>query len=561
MKTYTKEINVLYLFLGGYVFFTLLSSVKAINISECFADALKVLLFCIYIIVASRIISHSEKNRTAVIKSIVITSFIVALLGTIEYWGIFTFIDCEIPPAATMGNKNLLSSFLFLSFGFVLFGVLKLPRLWKGMSLITYSIIVYVLIITQTRAVWVACLGSIFISLPVLIFLDRLRTFRFLFLNRKTLLILVLIGVCLIPLYKQFRPGSDTKPEIEDQLASIVDRTCKSNYQRLRLWEKTGKMIRENIFLGVGAGNWKIALPKYGLKDLVWGKDMITIEVRPYNDFLWVFAETGIFGLLCFIAIFILSGYSAISSIKNSQNKKNRLLSACLLFSLIGFAIISFFDFPKERIEHLVYFGTVIAFLNYLHPSQIKRISVSAHVIFVINFLSIIVCIVCLWAGLTRVNGELRMIKIFNARRQGRWLEVISEADAINKSLYSADHTSTPVYWYRGVANFSLNRIPGALADFKKAYKIHPYHIHVLNNIGSCYEIQGNHSQAEHFYLKALEISPVFDEALINLTAVYYNLKDYERAYTTIMRTNWGIKDPRRETYIKTIQERLMKKE
>lgn len=560
-KKYTKEIHLLYLFLGGYVLFTILSSVKAVNISESFADTLKVLLFYTYIIVASRIISHSEKNRLAVIKSIVVTSFIVALLGIIEYWGMFKFLDCKVTPASTMGNKNLLSSFLFLSFGFVLFGGVKFFRLWKVISIITFSAILYVFLITQTRAVWVACISSVFISLLISVFLDRLRTIRLLYYNKKTLLILALIGVCLIALHKQSRPKSDAKPEIEDKLASVVDRSCKSNFQRLRLWEKTGKMIQENIFLGVGTGNWKIALPKYGLNDLVWGKDMTTIEVRPYNDFLWVFAEIGIFGFLCFLSIFAAGGYCAIRSIKNVNNRKSRFLSACLLFSLIGFAIISFFDFPKERIEHLVYFGTVLTFLNFLYPLQIKRINVSARVLFMIYCLSILVCIICLWTGFARVNGELRMIKIFNARRQGRWLEVINQTDLINKSLYSIDHTSTPVYWYRGVANFSLNRIEDALGDFKKAHEVHPYHIHVLNNLGSCYEVRGNHSQAEYYYLKALEISPVFDETLINLTAVYYNTKEYKRAYATIMRTNWRLKDPRRESYIKILEEKLKKEE
>ena len=85
---------------------------------------------------------------------------------------------------------------------------------------------------------------------------------------------------------------------------------------------------------------------------------------------------------------------------------------------------------------------------------------------------------------------------------------------------------STPLPWYKGVANFSLGNIEGAFDDFKRAYEIHPNHIHVLNNLGTCYAVLGDYKRAAECYQKVLAISPGFDETLINLCAVYCHIGD-----------------------------------
>jgi tetratricopeptide (TPR) repeat protein len=148
------------------------------------------------------------------------------------------------------------------------------------------------------------------------------------------------------------------------------------------------------------------------------------------------------------------------------------------------------------------------------------------------------------------------MMEVFQAKQETNWEQVIIKTDMINNRVYSVDPTSTPVYWYRGVAHFSLNRVEEALKDFKLAQKAHPWHIHVLNNIGSCYMILNNLQLAEEHYLKALTISPSFKESKINLSIVHYNRGKYRQAYGNIKKfKNSG--DPRVSNLIKALQEKL----
>ena len=111
----------------------------------------------------------------------------------------------------------------------------------------------------------------------------------------------------------------------------------------------------------------------------------------------------------------------------------------------------------------------------------------------------------------------------------------------------------------RFVTNFLMNNISQAHEDFKKAHKAHPYHIHVLNNLATCYEMEGNHNEAIYYYKKALEIFPQFEDALINLGATYYNSGRYEEAYETLVRCNQNTQNPKLEEYLKSVKKKLDK--
>ena len=102
-----------------------------------------------------------------------------------------------------------------------------------------------------------------------------------------------------------------------------------------------------------------------------------------------------------------------------------------------------------------------------------------------------------------------------------------------------------------------MGNISQAFEDYEKACNAHPFHIHVLNNLATCYEVQGNHNEAIKYYNKALKIHPHFDEALINLGATYYNTGRYEEAYETLLRCDPNTEDPRLEEYLESCEKKL----
>ena len=122
-------------------------------------------------------------------------------------------------------------------------------------------------------------------------------------------------------------------------------------------------------------------------------------------------------------------------------------------------------------------------------------------------------------------------------------VKMIDEADKAQNTFYNIDPMSAPICWYAGVANFALNNLKEAKINFEKAYTIHPYHIHVINNLASCYEKLNDHKKAIELYNEALKISPDFEETILNLSGSYYNSGDFEKAYLTIRKCSENCTD------------------
>lgn len=89
-----------------------------------------------------------------------------------------------------------------------------------------------------------------------------------------------------------------------------------------------------------------------------------TIVTNPHNDFLLVFAETGIFGILCYLGLFATLLYKSLFLIKNAKSQSAKRMFFCLLSFVVGYLFIAFFDFPLDRIEHQILLLTVFGISN-----------------------------------------------------------------------------------------------------------------------------------------------------------------------------------------------------
>ena len=256
-----------------------------------------------------------------------------------------------------------------------------------------------------------------------------------------------------------------------------------------------------------------------------------SITFQP-NDFLWIITEQGIIGLAAYLLLLFIFYKYLFEVLNKSSDKKTNLFFILVFFGFTGYLIFSLLSFPKERIEHIIFFTAMMApVLIYKWklspPGKIKNNN--ALIIIPIIF---IVCGFAFYIGVIRTNSEINTMQAYNARANSNWPEVVEKADIALTNFYQIDPVSTPIYWYRGLANYNMNKIQDAFSDFKEAYKINPYHIHVLNNLGTCYALQQNNEEAIKLYKKSLQIAPNFTDASLNLCAVFYNTKNYTEAFT-----------------------------
>jgi tetratricopeptide (TPR) repeat protein len=186
---------------------------------------------------------------------------------------------------------------------------------------------------------------------------------------------------------------------------------------------------------------------------------------------------------------------------------------------------------------------------------RLKKIKVSKVVLPLLAALISFSMVTCVM----KIKGEATIKKAFEYKQRALWEPMIRETEKAENYFYRLDPYSMPVAWYTGVGYFTLDRMDKALESFRQAYQVHPFNMHVLNNLAGTYARKGDYTNAVHYYLEALKISPQFSESLVNLSAIYYNNKEYEKAYKLIMSIPDTCSHPNYRMFKKAIMESVSK--
>ena len=454
---------------------------------------------------------------------------------------------------ATFSHKNILSEVLFILLPFSLFLLFNSNKWFKVLGVLNSIGILFLLIILLTRAVWLSVILGFLLTSFFFILISGKEKLIIVLKSKKTY-IFIISSVFIIASSLFIYSKMDSFETIKKSTIKIFN-TYDSSQHRIELWKRSIDLAKENLIFGNGLGTWRIEVLKYGNRNLQ-SKDNITFYQRPHNDFLWILAEQGIIGLFLFVSQFLFIFYYLYQLIKKSTSFKESIFFYLLFYLLIGYLIFSFFSFPKERIEHSLFlgiiFGFIIAKYHLLKDTKpIKFLNIKyQRIIFGFIFLILIFHVNVAYS---RFKSEFHLRKAFEARQISNWNSVIIEINNSESAFYQIDPFSTPLKWYSGEAYFKSGDVENAFKDYKKSSEINPYHIHVLNNLATCYEIKGDHFKAIENYNKAIQISPSFDDALLNLTAVYYNLGYLDSALREIMKVDTISKNEKYLPFIKTI--------
>jgi tetratricopeptide (TPR) repeat protein len=219
---------------------------------------------------------------------------------------------------------------------------------------------------------------------------------------------------------------------------------------------------------------------------------------------------------------------------------------------LLGYVVIASVDFPLERFEHqILFFLTLsVTLAKYVHPTRVFPSSHSVIFTRVVLVFLFIISSISLVVGYYRYNGEYFVKRVYSAHRLNNWRSIIKDVELSENAFFKVDPMSIPLSWYKGVALFSLGKLEDAKVSFERAYNISPNNIHVLNNLAGLLEKTGDHQGAISYYQRALNISPSFDEARLNLSAVYFNMKDYTQSFKTISLCSKDCSDPKYNKFL-----------
>jgi len=421
--------------------------------------------------------------------------------------------------SATMGHKNLLSSIQFLMLPILIYILTIGKRVLKILSGLAILLILITIFQTQTRAV----LFAVGIFSTSLFLLNKTK------LHKKHFIGFLVGAVLLLGSGYTIMKYTKRYDAFVAEINSTLDFTSSARY---KLYNSSLQLIADHPVFGVGPGNWKIDAWEYGLYIDSYASAGKSFVQRPHNDFLWVFSEGGFIAGLSFILIFLILLRDSYYLHKN-RKEEDGIFYSLLFSSFLGFGFISFVDFPLERFSHNIIFFTLASFVI---AGRIKEVKTKMPTWF--KFLFITVSCFCIYVASIRYQGEIHAANAIHFKGKGNWNYVIRAIDkAYHPVYYEMENSSTPLLWYRGVAYFNQQKYSLALKDFEWAYKVNPYHVHVLNNLATAWQMKGDSKKAKKFYRDVFKVNPTFKESRVNLAAILYNEKKYMEALDVILKS------------------------
>ena len=436
-----------------------------------------------------------------------------------------------------MAHKNQYSFSLFLVSPFLLSSIVYFENGWEKAGIVSTIMIIIMVTLLQTRAVWIAT-GSSFCLAGLVLLLSNRKNGFFKF-QRKWLIrtgivfaIIIAFTITISILFPAYSPAT----KLTSRISTIFDPEFTSNHWRVEMWDATFRMVKDNPIMGVGGGNWKISIYPY------YGRYLPSVFRHwrtPHNDYLSVLSEKGILGLAAFILTLCFLLYYAIKSAFIAKSKKAALTRTFFLFGITGYMIISFFSFPNERMNHLIFFSILSAVILANHhqakPTNKKTDSLPKTIF--IPFI-IILFIISIY-GYQCVKSEFYIAKVQSVKDKGEFglMETYAKKGYFRYAPIEP-RFSFPIVMYQGIAEYEKKNYKAALKYFQQSYRQHPTSISVMNNLGSVFGQLGLADSSRYYQNKTLEIFPHYEIGLINLSKTFIVEKEYKEAYKAILSCN-----------------------
>ncbi|MEM9823151.1 MAG: O-antigen ligase family protein, partial [Bacteroidota bacterium] len=444
------------------------------------------------------------------------------------------------------GHKNLAASYLFLLFGFAVYFALAGKKQSWYYWLIGVKLILMLLL--RSRAVYVAVAAFTATSFLFYAF-SQVQLKQLVF--RRVLPFALVVGLFGALFVGNTGAGKDYVKYLDPTtyLRSV------SGGERLFVWYKTMNLVQEKPILGYGTGNWKLQFPSKNIEGGFRLMEKDLVFTRVHNDFLEVLAETGILGLLFYLSIFVLAIVGLFKSMWQEGKTLNRA-NVILLATVVGYMLIAFFDFPKERPEHQVLLALLIAasatkgaaFFQsqklYFQPSKARlKLIIAAFTCFWLLNLPI-----CYYRSVADLSSEKIMVGM-----------VIKDAQLMRDNAQKAHSDWSnlnvmviPYKWYEGLSYYFEEKYQQAVRPFEEAFRLNPYNFNVLNNYASTLVQLKRYPEAIPLYLGAIEINPKFEEGMFNLAFSYYQLKQYQEALRWVNKVQVNLE--KKAIFLKQIQ-------
>jgi len=352
---------------------TLLSFIKAINIYESILHFSKIFTVFTAAYMVSIILRRDERYLR--LGAVVLSVWLVIDCFTLFYHITSSLIEGKGPAIfqikSVYSNKNILAAAIFVKIPFALWLLAFEKGKLRIFGMFTLFVAFMATLFMSTRAFYV---GSLVMMVSYILFVG-IRYYRRNSIKRFitvtfTVIAAMAIGIGLYSATLKYLYPKNYQDLYTVGLFERFKTIAQGESLRAASWDRSFKLITENPVLGVGPGNWKIAVLKY--ENPV--KPDYVYQYKTHNDFIEIASETGILSSILFIMIFVFAGLNFLKAFfkKDATEESYRLLFLPA-FGLLAYGFDAFFNFPADRPEigslFAMYVGAAVAFSTIRQPA------------------------------------------------------------------------------------------------------------------------------------------------------------------------------------------------
>jgi len=171
--------------------------------------------------------------------------------------------------------------------------------------------------------------------------------FIFILFMEKRLITFFSIGIFALPFVL---PAS-----VIERLASITNLADSSTSYRISIWQATIRMIKVYWYAGVGQGidAYNAVYPYYAFNAVS--------APHSHSLYLQVMIETGIFGMLVFLAVLVCFSKALVPFFYRTKKLSEKIFAAAMMSSVVGFLVQGVFDYVFYNYKVFLMFFIVLA--------------------------------------------------------------------------------------------------------------------------------------------------------------------------------------------------------
>jgi len=532
---------------GCFLLATWLSLAAAVNVSAGLTDAFRTLGSFLVLCLCLLVLPLDRRWRQRLLETAVVATLVAVAVGGWEIWPLLgdglpsrraveqAFLD------GMMSNVNLFAGYLVLLLPWCLFAAAELAGGWRPVAAAAAAGAVGLLGVVQSRGAWLALAAAA--GAGGILLLSRSRQIRPSPAVRRGVAA-GLIGMVAAVVILGGLAFTDTA------IGRWIDRLVitrphqqagPSDGGRSMVWGIAADMIADQPVTGVGAGNFTIRMHDYLAPPAGSAvRDFTNLSsdnwIHPHNDFLEVFAEHGLPGIVAFTALFLLAAAAIRRVLAGDPSVIDARLATASLMAVTAYLVFSCLDFPLDRVSHQVVLAVHLAVIVLIDRDQ--RGPAAAGPVRLPGWLVGPPVLAALLCGVAYSAAALRQERaVLDARRSQQaadWEAMREAARRATTPWKSLDPMAVPVAFLEGVAEMQLGDLAAATACFERAAAANPGRLATLQNLGGVYAQTGRVDDAVTIFAVAADRYPTRVELRHNLAMALIEAERFGEAIAVI---------------------------